>query len=100
MKNKLYEIYGIKVDKQRILGRKYGSIEFKVIQAEEQLVDSEMYVLMQSLRGGASNCLLDTDPYWQIIYNIEYKIKLFHLMNFHKKILMIDIIFVFNFKKN
>ena len=34
LKNKLYEIYGIKVDKQRILGRKNGSIEFKVMQDE------------------------------------------------------------------
>ena len=62
MKNKLYEIYGIKVDKQRILGRKNGSRQFEVMQNEEQLIDGEIYVLMQSLRGRARTHLLDTDP--------------------------------------
>ena len=42
---------------------KNSSIEFKGMQDKEQFVDGEMYVLMESLRGGARTCLSDTDPH-------------------------------------
>lgn len=72
LKEKIYEIYGYWVDRERILGCYHIGTESRVIINDRVLVDSGEYLLMTSVRGGAKTKLDLNDPHREImnmIYN-------------------------------
>ena len=74
LKEKIYEIYGYWVDRQRILGRYPIGTELREMRNDEVIVNGGEYLLMTSVRGGAKTKLDLNDPHREIMNTIYNRI--------------------------
>ena len=74
LKEKIYEIYGYRVDRQRILGRYPIGTELREMRNDEVIVNGGEYLLMTSVRGGAKTKLDLNDPHREIMNTIHNRI--------------------------
>ena len=74
LKEKLYEIHGYRVHRQRIIGRFPENTALGALRNDEKLVNGGKYVVSTSLRGGARTKHGLNDPHRQFMNIINNRI--------------------------